>query len=346
MGRARLVPELCRWPGDLAANRLHPSRGPFVRRQQARLLRCYRAVRLLQAVGWTCPPLSLLSSLRGLTGLVPLDQTTQAAARGLLLQLNREALGRLEQSLQVQSAHSGVVLPVIVSCRQRLDRARVAQEAFAKEMQPGLLRPLIVVGQERQADWSLRFDAEQNLLSISVDDAYEGLPAKVITLVALLALLNQPPQLLKLDDDARPGDLQRLLQLASTLDQPTPIAAGYPIVTPTPLHLDRAWHLGKSRRANHRLFCSLGAREWLSGGAGYLLNAPATRLIQEFWLHTWDFVRSMLYEDVCLSMLLQAGDAQFHWLQHPADLGLFSERQQEVDEGQWSIPDGFLGSSR
>ena len=52
------------------------------------------------------------------------------------------------------------------------------------------------------------------------------------------------------------------------------------------------------------------------GGAGYLLNASAVRLIQAFWLHTWGFVTSMLYEDVCVSMVLQAGDADFHWLKH------------------------------
>ena len=78
------------------------------------------------------------------------------------------------------------------------------------------------------------------------------------------------------------------------------------------------------------------------GGAGYLLNASAVRLIQAFWLHTWGFVTSMLYEDVCVSMVLQAGDADFHWLKHPADLGLASERQQEVDDGQWAIPDSFF----
>ena len=66
------------------------------------------------------------------------------------------------------------------------------------------------------------------------------------------------------------------------------------------------------------------------------------RLIQAFWLHTWGFVTSMLYEDVCVSMVLQAGDADFHWLKHPADLGLASERQQEVDDGQWAIPDSFF----
>ena len=45
---------------------------------------------------------------------------------------------------------------------------------------------------------------------------------------------------------------------------------------------------------------------------------------------------------VCVSMVLQAGDADFHWLKHPADLGLASERQQEVDDGQWAIPDSFF----
>ena len=344
MVRWRLVPELCRWPGELAANCSQPGRGPYLQEQRRRLLWRYRLVRVLQRLGWRRPPVRLMPCVRGLAALVPLDPLTLEAARSLLQALNREALAALAECLRAQGCTARSVLPVIVSCRHRLERSQAAQQAFVQEQACSelVLRPLIVVGCERQADWSLRFDAALNLLMIPVDDAYEGLPAKVITLVALLGLLPQCPSLLKLDDDARPGNLQALVALADALHGERPVAAGYPIVTPTPFHLDRGWHLGKSRRVNDRVFDSLGARQWLSGGAGYLLNASAVRLIQAFWLHTWGFVTSMLYEDVCVSMMLQAGDADFHWLKHPADLGLASERQQEVDDGQWAIPDSFF----
>lgn len=342
----RLVPELCAWPGDLADNRSHPGRGPYLQRQTQRLLWRYRVVRLLQALGWARPPLPLMPPLRGLTALVPLDPSTQAAARRLLQCLNRGPLAALQRSLREQGCGPGTVLPVIVSCRHRLKRAQLAQQAFGAQACPGVLRPLIVVGQERQADWSFRFDRQRNLLTIAIDDAYEGLPVKVVTAMAVLALVDEPPQLLKLDDDARPGDLRALQAVAERLTTPTATAAGYPIVTPTPLHLDRGWHLGKSRRANDRVFATLGTREWISGGAGYLLNVPALQLMQAFWFHTWDFVTSMLYEDVCVSMLLQAGDARVDWLRHPADLGLLTERQEEVDDGHWTIPDSFFEASR
>jgi hypothetical protein len=44
-------------------------------------------------------------------------------------------------------------------------------------------------------------------------------------------------------------------------------------------------------------------------------------------------------------MLLQAAEADIHWLKDPADLGLLSERQQEFQEGQWSIPAEFFGAA-
>ena len=38
MVRWRLVPELCRWPGELAANCSQPGRGPYLQEQRRRLL--------------------------------------------------------------------------------------------------------------------------------------------------------------------------------------------------------------------------------------------------------------------------------------------------------------------
>lgn len=331
-------PLICRQPGDLASHHHHAQRGGSVQRLERRLRRRYAAVRILQQVGWAIPQVPLLRPLHALASLVPRDPITQGAARELLRQLNRPQLTALAAAL----APGRPVLPLIVGCRSRLARARAAQGAFNSCSHSRLQRAVIVIGNPRLPDWALRFCPQQRILELGVDDHYEGLPQKVTTALAVLALLKAPPAVLKLDDDARPADLARLSALVQQLQEPEPRAAGFPIVTPTPLHLDRGWHMGKSHRANLTPFSSLGARTWLSGGAGYLLNPAAVDLIGLFWMHSSGFIASMLYEDVCVSMLLQAADTPVHWLKDPADLGLLSERQQEFQDGQWGVPAEFF----
>ncbi len=192
---------------------------------------------------------------------------------------------------------------MIVGCRSRLKQAQLAQKAFDDHIGSQLQRALIVVGNPQLPDWAIRFCPERRLLELSTDDYYEGLPKKVTHAFAILSLLEAPISVLKLDDDARPGEVWRLSEKARQMASTNPQAAGFPIVTPTPLHLDRGWHIGKSHRSNLRPFNSLGTRTWLSGGAGYLLNSTAVNLIGDFWMHTSGFVESMLYEDVCISML-------------------------------------------
>lgn len=339
------TPLICRQPGDLASHHHHAQRGASVQRLERRLQRRYTAVRLLQQVGLSAPHIPLLPPLRALASLVPRDPITQNAAREVLRQLNRSNLAALATALQRPEPAATPVLPLIVACRSRLAQARAAQRAFHQQPRPGLQPAVIVIGNPRLPSWALRFCPQRRLLQLGANDHYEGLPDKVTTAMAMLALLPAPPAVLKLDDDARPGDLSRLAQLQLEIQQTPACAAGFPIATPSPLHLDRGWHMGKSRRANLTPFASLGARTWLSGGAGYLLNPAAVDLIAQFWMHSHGFIASMLYEDVCVSMLLQAADARFHWLQDPADLGLHSERQQEFQQGQWTVPPEFFQST-
>jgi hypothetical protein len=140
-----------------------------------------------------------------------------------------------------------------------------------------------------------------------------------------------------MDDDAHPGSFNLLKANLQQLQAPHSAAAvGYPIRVPSRLSLDRGWHLGKaSARGNRQVFSSLGAREWLSGGLGYLLSSEAVRQLGHYALHSWGFVESMLYEDICVSMLLEAADLPVHWLTQPDQLGLHNERASEIAAGQW-----------
>jgi hypothetical protein len=311
-----------------------PLRQESIHRLEATFLNQLLGVEVARKLGRSAPPIALLASLRPLLSLVPLDQQVLGAARRLLSELNAEALLALQKNLA-----GGAPVLAIVSCQAQLARSQATLADFAAWTAAGWGQPLIVIGDPRLPDWRFEFCPERRLLRLPADDAYEGLPAKLITLQWVLSLLPSPPALLKMDDDAQPDDPLALAQLVETLGVAGAAAAGFPIFTPSPLHLDRAWHIGKSARSNLRPFNSLGATRWMSGGTGYLLNGQAVSLLGDFALHSWGFVESMLYEDVCVSMLLQAGAAQLHWLNTPEQLGIRSERQQEIEAGQWQVPD-------
>ncbi len=311
-----------------------PIRRASIQRLHSDFQRHLLAVQLASKLGRSAPPIQLLKRLRPILSLVPLNQQMLASARRLLAQLNAAPLAALAATLD-----DGAPVLAIVSCRSQLAHSQASLSAFATWAAAGWGQPLIVIGDRRLPDWRFEFCPEQRLLRLPADDAYEGLPAKLITLQWVLSLLPTPPALLKMDDDAQPRDPRALQQLVEKLGADEAAAAGFPIFTPSPLHLERAWHIGKSARSNLRPFSSLGAARWMSGGTGYLLNGQAVSLLGDFARHSWGFVESMLYEDVCVSMLLQAGAARFHWIEDPEELGIGSERQREIDAGQWQVPD-------
>jgi hypothetical protein len=270
--------------------------------------------------------------LRAVVSLAPREPGATRAARQLLAHLNRDDLDRLG------GLNAGPRRPLvaIVSCRSRLERARLSMNAFQgwnAEPQPV---PVIVIGNEWLPDWRFRFLPEERILQLPAPDSYEGLAEKVMTLALVISLLDPSPSMLKVDDDSRPGDgksLQRTLARMLAAGAP---AAGFPITTTSPLDLDRAWHLGRSRRANLRPFDSLGAQRWMSGGVGYLLAGSCVADLGAFALHSWGFVRSMLYEDVCVSMLVEAAGGRPLFLGTADELGIANERQREIEQGLWA----------
>lgn len=310
-----------------------PERQPVLRRLEARLSRRLQLVRRLQKMGIARPRIALLREMRPLLSLCPLDAAVFLAARQ---ELARRNACQLQQLIRFVQQPAPVL--AVVGCHQRWAQGAAAVTSFQSWRQAGWGHPLLITGNPSLPDWSFRFLPEHQWLQLSCLDSYESLPAKVLTLAWVLALLPEPPALLKLDDDARAEQAQPLQSLLCQLGNHQPAAAGYPSHTATQLCLDRGWHLGKSAEpANHQPFASLGSRSWLSGGAGYLLNGQAVALLAHFALHSWGFVESMVYEDVCVSMLLQTGEARMHWLQDPGLLGITSERHQEIQRGLWPI---------
>lgn len=317
-----------------------PNRKQYIQPLINRMLRKRKQISQLQKLGWQQPRLNLLRSLRPILSLEPLNRVLQEAARAELAKLNRRSLNALEQCL-----HPETPIIAIVSCRQRIQKARRALQHFQAIHGKPWASPLMVTGNSALPDWSFKVHPEENWLEIPCGDHYQDLPAKVMTLMWVISLLRSCPSLLKADDDSAPGNPEALARLTQRTNTACPTAAGFPIATSSALSLDRGWHIGKSSgKYNRQPFASLGTECWMSGGAGYLLNSAAVVSLGEHALHSWAFTESMLYEDVCVSMQLQALHCRMEWLLNLDELGITSERYHEINQGQWQVPHHFLDS--
>lgn len=280
----------------------------------------------------------LLKRLRNLLALMPLDDTLQTAGMALLRGLNDSCLASLDSHLA--DSREGLVI-VVTGCRPRAARLLQTIRRFATASPDTAV--IGVVGDPTLRDWELRFDPRTAVLSLPVSDAYEALPLKVGWAVLAVALGGEGRSVLKVDDDAAPGDLDRCVELLTALKRDGQAAAGYPITTATPLSLDRGWHIGKSSApANRIAFNTIATRNWMSGGAGYLLSARGVAIVASHALHSWGFFETMLYEDITISMVLNATEADLRWLDDPEQLGIRSERADEIAQGLWPYDEAML----
>lgn len=280
----------------------------------------------------------LLARLRNLLALLPLDSHLQEAGLQVLRGLNQRTLESLEAQLAVHS--SGLVV-MITGCRHRAERLKRTIELFAASNEDASV--IGIVGDPSLPDWEIRFNPKTRLLTLPVSDAYEALPQKVAWAALALALCPSVVGMLKVDDDARPAEIKAASQLLATLRSTGAAAAGYPITTASPLSLDRGWHIGKSSgEANRAAFNSLATKNWMSGGVGYLLAPAGVRIVAEHAMHSWGFFEGMLYEDISITMILNAADASVHWLQQASRLGIRTERATEIDQGLWPYDAAML----
>jgi hypothetical protein len=216
--------------------------------------------------------------------------------------------------LAVFSTHNQIVLqqltdyltPHVVlhmSCVPRIERA-IASVASFRELEPDVSQ-LIVVGAGENAP--LSFDANMGVLYLPVSDAYEHLPAKMVTAGFVLGLLPFVRCVLKVDDDHRLSDAAATRRCFSRYSQPRPLQAG--VIEAAHYHgaYVRAWHFGKCQNAerNTRPYSLLGEREWINGASGYFLSRGALDILVWSYVYFEDAIMGGLYEDVTLSALLQ-----------------------------------------
>lgn len=327
--RADLLKEIKR---ALAHQESFPERRPILNSLVSRLEHQLLLQQSCKKIGLSSAATKVIKYLRPLASLAPLDQGLTIAMRTFLGELNKETLASMTNYLGQPTAAIA-----IISCKKNLPQSKELATNFSAWGRTDQLRAIVVTGNKKLPDWQFRFHPSNLHLEIPCPDNYESLPLKILTLLWILSLQNEVPAILKVDDDARPEESWRLARLLDQLEKNIePTVAGIPVFTSTCLNLDRGWHLGKSEGLwKNKPFDSLGTRSWISGGAGYALSSSAVDQLSSFYMNSWGFISSMVYEDVCVSMLLQAIGARFHWLENPYDLGISTERHAEIDAGLW-----------
>lgn len=76
---------------------------------------------------------------------------------------------------------------------------------------------------------------------------------------------------------------------------------------------NRIWHFGKcpGSSVNEKPYCWLGARRYMHGAAGYILNGHALAVLAWCWVYYRDFIEGGLYEDVVLGEMLDRHGVMF-----------------------------------
>jgi len=318
--------------GLLREQRELKPRGSWIAKLQRRCWFRLETIDVLRYVGIHRPPINCLFALRSLTALLPLNRSLQDEVLQIIKSLNVDDVRALRSYL----AEADGPVVIITGCMQRYFELQKCLNAF-HEADPSL-KVIGVIGQPSLPDWSFRFDLNRQCLFLPVSDQYQALPHKVAWTCLVMSLFDSVPAVLKIDDDAIPGDLSLLRLLFSKLANTDFSAAGYPILTNSHLSLDRGWHIGKSSAsANLTVFDGPSTRLWMSGGTGYLLCKDGIMTIAAHALHSWGIIKMMFYEDMASSLILKLAGCSVYWLKNPEDLGVSTERATEIRDGAWSV---------
>jgi hypothetical protein len=182
-----------------------------------------------------------------------------------------------------------------VSCQPRLARAGLSSASFSDPTSD--VETLRVIGDQSLPDNKFQFDASRRLLVVPADDAYEGLPKKVIKLFLFIGFSSVAVPVLKLDDDVVCDDLAALKTAMEDVLSKSDYG-GRVLPPATRLSDSQFWHFGKCKnpdinfRPDGTFFFfpyAAGACYWLSGETINLLSKVA--LLHDRYFET------ELYED-------------------------------------------------
>ena len=187
------------------------------------------------------------------------------------------------------------VVVVHVSCRPKLPLAELSSSSFSDPTSE--VETLRIIGDELCPENKFHFDASRRLLVVPANDAYEGLPTKVIKSFLFMGLACVTVPVLKLDDDVICDDLAALKTVVKDVLAKSDYG-GRVLPPATRLSESQFWHFGKcinpdiNFRPDGTFFFFpyvAGACYWLSGEAVNLLSKIA--LLHDRYFET------ELYED-------------------------------------------------
>ncbi|MCB4411509.1 hypothetical protein [Synechococcus sp. MU1611] len=297
-------------------------------RLTARARRRLWAFAILKSLGIHGHNLNLLQSLRPVLALYPTDKELVNETRKYLRRLNRKSLEKFRNSLKGK----GNLIIMVVGCiknekqlRNTIGRIRQAQTKFSV---------VGIVGSKNKADWKIKYDNKYGILQLPCSDGYEGLTEKIIWGCLAIELGKGGTTVVKVDEDTKSIDSRKIETLRNQMILEGAKAAGSPISVETPLQIDRGWHLGKSKgKSNWQPYEGIGPKIWMSGGAGYLLMPEAVQTVGDFALHSWQFVKSQIYEDLTISWIVDSCCGKIHWIEQLEKMGIENERSRDIMEG-------------
>ena len=190
-----------------------------------------------------------------------------------------------------------------LSCQARLERAERSCASFAPAMGDSLCQ-LIVVGDESAAIY--RYEAARNVLYVPTSDAYEHLPAKVVSALSFLCWCGADA-VLKVDDDHRLKSADALRKAFRSVASARPVQAGVVAALDALGTFNRTWHYGKCSdpALNAQPHSHPMTTRWVNGARGYLMNRLALRLMMWSGVYFSGYITTSLYEDMAVSDLIE-----------------------------------------
>jgi Galactosyltransferase len=231
-----------------------------------------------------------LRSLMSAVQVCPEFNESLSLFAGVFAEYNGEALRLFERTY----ATSKLVV-AHVSCRPKLGLAELSASSFSDPAAE--VDTLRVIGDETLPEHKFHFDATRRLLVVPADDAYEGLPAKVIKTLLFIGLSCVTAPLLKLDDDVICDDVAALKAAAKNVLSKSDYG-GRVLPPVTRLSDSQFWHFGKCKNPdiNFRpdgMFCFFP----YAAGPCYWLSAEAINLLSKVALLHDRYFETERYED-------------------------------------------------
>ena len=280
-------------------------------------------------VGLGKPPINMLGAIRPLLALKPLDDELQKSGKEILREWNSVELNKLADISKV----SDDAVIVVIGCRTRYKKLLNTVNRLTEQRHG--FKVIGIIGKGRGPDWAIKTNRKNGILTVPCRDSYEALPEKILWMCLAINLLDSSLAIIKVDDDTKAVRGEKIKRLLKTTLLQGNDAAGLPISIASPLAVDRGWHIGKSNgKHNWTAFQGLAPKRWMSGGAGYLLQKQAVSELANFALHSWEYIKNELYEDLAVSHILQSCGKSIYWVNNCEELGLRNERINEIEEKQ------------